>query len=144
MGEDAMTPEALVAKPPTRMTVLIVDDEPSVRKFIERVLCEAGYQTTVAADGREALEIAARAGTFDLLVTDVMMPDMTGDELARRLRQSDADLKVLYVTGYSDRLFKEKTQLWEGEAFLDKPCTVKGILEAVSLLSSGRLDSRPS
>ena len=68
-----------------------------------------------------------------------MMPAMTGDELARLLRQSQPELKVLYLTGYSDRLFKEKTTLWADEAFLDKPCTVKGLREAVSLLLFGSL-----
>ena len=65
------------------------------------------------------------------------MPGMTGDELARRLRQSEPALKVLYLTGYSDHLFKEKTMLWADEAFLDKPCSVKGLREAVSLLLFG-------
>jgi CheY-like chemotaxis protein len=77
----------------------------------------------------------------DIPVTDMMMPRMTGDELARRLRQTgQRGLKVLYLTGFSDRLFKEKVTLWEGEAFLDKPCGVQGLLEAVSLLLVGRLE----
>ena len=67
------------------------------------------------------------------------MPGMTGDELARQLRQSDRGLKVLYLTGYSDRLFKEKTGLWADEAFLEKPFTSKGLREALSLLVFGRL-----
>ena len=67
------------------------------------------------------------------------MPGMTGDELARQLRQSDRGLKVLYLTGYSDRLFKEKTGLWVDEAFLEKPFTSKGLREALSLLVFGRL-----
>jgi two-component system cell cycle sensor histidine kinase/response regulator CckA len=121
-------------------TILIVDDEESVRRFVERVLHEAGYTTALAADGREALEVAKQLGSFDLLVTDVMMPQMTGDELARRLRRDEPKLKILYLTGYSDRLFKEKTMLWEDEAFLDKPCTVNSLKEAVSLLMSGSLD----
>jgi len=72
----------------------------------------------------------------------VMMPQMTGDELARRLRQTEQrGLKVLYLTGFSDRLFKEKVTLWEDEAFLDKPCGVKGLLQAVSLLLFGRFEA---
>jgi CheY-like chemotaxis protein len=118
-----------------------------VRKFVERVMREAGYETATAADGPEALEVAARLETFDILVTDVMMPQMTGDELARRIRASTPGIKVLYLTGFSDRLFKEKVTLWADEAFLDKPCSVKGLLEAVSLLLFGRIgfpqDHRP-
>ena len=117
---------------------LIVDDEEPVRRFVERVLHGAGYQTTTAGDGPEALEVAQKLGALDVLVTDVMMPQMSGDELARRLRQTDPSLKVLYLTGYSDRLFKEKVTLWEDEAFLDKPCSVKGLAQAVSLLLFGR------
>ena len=127
--------------------VLVVDDEELVRKFVDRVMREAGYQTATAADGPEALEVAAKLETFDILVTDVMMPQMTGDELARRIRASTPGIKVLYLTGFSDRLFKEKVTLWADEAFLDKPCSVKGLLEAVSLLLFGRIglpqDHRP-
>ena len=134
-------------KPPAPLTVLIVDDEEPVRKFVDRVLREGGYKTALACDGPDAIEIAAKLGPFDILVTDVMMPQMTGDELARRLRQSERGLKVLYLTGFSDRLFKEKVTLWQDEAFLDKPCGVKGLLQAVSLLLTGRLEverERPS
>jgi two-component system cell cycle sensor histidine kinase/response regulator CckA len=125
------------------MSVLIVDDDDLIRKFVERVLSESGYRTAVASGGDQALEIAATFEPLDLLVTDLMMPQMTGDELARRIRANNAAVKVLYITGYSDRLFKEKVTLWADEAFLDKPCTVAGLLQAVSLLLFGRLDVKP-
>jgi two-component system cell cycle sensor histidine kinase/response regulator CckA len=125
-------------------TVLVVDDEESVRKFVERVLREAGYRTALAADGTDAIEVAKGLRPFEILVTDVMMPHMSGDELARRLRQTDPGLKILYLTGFSDRLFKEKVTLWEDEAFLDKPCSVAGLLEAVSLLLFGHFKVPPA
>jgi two-component system, cell cycle sensor histidine kinase and response regulator CckA len=125
----------------SQSNVLVVDDEESVLRFVERVLREAGYKTSMATSGPEALEVAKKVGALDVLVTDVMMPGMTGDELARQLRQTDRALKVLYLTGYSDRLFKEKDALWADEAFLEKPCTVKGLREAVSLLLFGTLDT---
>jgi CheY-like chemotaxis protein len=125
---------------PRPLTVLIVDDEESILMFVERVLREAGYTTAVASGGPEAVEAVAKIGSIDVLVTDMMMPGMTGDELARRLRQADPRIKVLYLTGYSDRLFKEKSLLWEGEAFLDKPCTITGLVQAISLLLFGRFD----
>jgi two-component system, cell cycle sensor histidine kinase and response regulator CckA len=121
--------------------VLIVDDEEPVVKFVDRVLREAGYKTVTAGSGPEAIETAKRIGQLGALVTDVMMPGMTGDELARILRQTEPNLKVLYLTGYSDRLFKEKATLWADEAFLDKPCTIKGLCEAVSLLLNGTVRS---
>jgi two-component system, cell cycle sensor histidine kinase and response regulator CckA len=127
--------------PKRPISVLIVDDEEPLLKFVNRVLSEAGYTTTTAPDGPEAIEAAAKLGTIDLLVTDVMMPQMTGDELARRLRLNQPSLKVLYLTGFSDRLFKEKVTLWQDEAFLDKPCGIKGLMEAVALLLTGRIDA---
>jgi two-component system, cell cycle sensor histidine kinase and response regulator CckA len=68
-----------------------------------------------------------------------MMPEMNGDELARRLRAQDPDLRVLYLTGHSEKLFAERMVLWEHEAFLDKPFTPAALLEAVSLLLFGTL-----
>ena len=125
-------------KPPAPVgPLLIVDDEEPVVKFVDRVLRDAGYKTATANNGPEAIETAKRIGPLGALVTDVMMPGMTGDELARILRQAEPKLKVLYLTGYSDRLFREKATLWADEAFLDKPCTMKGLREAVSLLVSG-------
>ena len=88
--------------------VLVVDDEVSVRTFAARVLDRAGYATTVAADGLEALSIADAQDPFDLVLTDVVMPGMHGDELARQLLRREPDLKVLYFTGYSDRLFADR------------------------------------
>jgi len=118
--------------------ILIVDDELSVREFASRVLLDAGYATATAVDSAAAMQIARSFGPFALLLTDIVMPHMNGDELAIRLRQHEPALKVLYLTGYCDHLFIEKVALREGEAFLDKPCTVRGLLEAVSLLLFGR------
>ena len=122
---------------PKPTSVLVVDDEEAVRKFVERVRRDGGYRTATAADGPEAIAVASQLDRLDILVTDLMMPQMQGDELARRLRQRQPALKVLYLTGYSDRLFKDKITLWEDEAFLDKPCSIKGLRQAVSLLLFG-------
>ena len=120
---------------PGPQTVLVVDDEEPIRRFVARVLREEGWQTVLAKDGADAVAVAATMEHLDLLVTDLMMPNMNGDELARRLQTSERDLPVLYLTGFSDRLFADRMQLWEHEAFLDKPCSVKGLLEAVALVS---------
>ena len=132
------------AAPRRPLRILIVDDEEPILKFVERVLRDAGHVTLTAADGIEALALANKEEGFDVVVTDLMMPGMAGDELARRLRQEEPRLKVLYLTGHSDRLFMEKVTLWQDESFLEKPCSVKGLREAVALLFFGRLEAPPA
>ena len=121
-----------------------MDDEESIRTFADGSLRNAGYDTTLASSATEALAIAEQQDPFDLVLADLMMPDMQGDELARRLRQLHPDLKILYLTGWSPELFKERTTLWEDEAFLDKPTTEDGLLEAVSLILFGHMHGSES
>ena len=121
----------------SKSRVLVVDDEEAIRSFARRVLRDAGYEVTVASDGLEALTQVEKAGPFDLHAVDLVMPHMMGNDLARRLRARDPDTKVLYFTGFSDRLFEEKSTLWENEAFLEKPVAIDELLEAVSLLLFG-------
>jgi two-component system, cell cycle sensor histidine kinase and response regulator CckA len=131
-----------VSPPPAQAaSVLIVDDESGVRQYVERVLTTAGYRTTVAADCAEALKFAA-GSKFDLLLTDVVMPDMTGAALASRIREEDPDLKVLYLTGHPDRLFEEKEAPLVQEAFLEKPCSAAGLKQAVSQAINGSITMR--
>ena len=122
--------------------ILFVDDHEVLARLSCEILEMQGYKAVSAYSAKEALEKFSQQD-FDILVTDVMMPQMTGDELARRLRAQHPTLKVLYLTGFSDRLFMEKVTLWADEAFLDKPCSVKGLLEAVALLLFGRFDMPP-
>jgi two-component system, cell cycle sensor histidine kinase and response regulator CckA len=119
--------------------ILIVDDEPSILSFVEKAMRVAGHRTMTAPTGQAALSLCESKGVPDLLVTDYKMPGMDGDTLAAHLRQREPDLKVLYLTGYADQLFNEKRgALWRDEAFLEKPCTVAGLIEAVSMILSGR------
>jgi CheY-like chemotaxis protein len=113
--------------------VLIVDDEEPIRLVVDRILRQASYETVLAASGPDALAILEANQSFDLLLTDLRMPEMNGDELARRAWLRKPDLKVLYLTGYSDYLFGVRRKLWAHEAFLDKPPTAKDVLEAVAL-----------
>jgi CheY-like chemotaxis protein len=122
-----------------RPRVLVVDDEESVRTFAERVLLDAGYEVVLASDGPRALRIIETQPPFDLLVIDILMPDMRGDELARQIRQREPDAKVLYLTGHSDHLFEDKSVLWGDEAFIEKPASITGLLESASLLLFGHL-----
>ena len=126
-----------MAQPITR--VLVVDDEASIRSLVDRVLRDGGYDVTVASSGPDALHLVNEQAPFDLFVIDLMMPEMRGDEFARQLRTMHPDSKVLYFTGHSDQLFERRQMLWEHEAYLDKPVTTKGLLEAVSLLLHGEI-----
>jgi CheY-like chemotaxis protein len=117
--------------------VLVVDDEEAIRTFVDRVLREAGYETVVAPNAEKALALTSSANRFDLLLTDMNMPGMCGDELARHLRGRQPDLPILYLTGFADRLFATRPVLWSNEAFIEKPVTIKGLREAVSLAMFG-------
>lgn len=121
----------------TKWHILIAEDDLSEREFLDFVLRDAGYSTCRAIDGQEALEFATQHGPFDLLLTDLVMPRMGGVELVQRLRQTESHLKILYFTGFGDRLFEEHVALSEDEAFLEKPATIEELLEAVSRLLSG-------
>lgn len=116
--------------------ILVVDDEPTFRTFAALVLEIAGHQTTLAIDGMEALEAP---GPFDLLLTDLMMPRMMGDEFARQMRQRDSTVKVLYLTGHTEALFKDRRMLLAGEALLKKPVSPELLEDTVSRLLSGRI-----
>ena len=124
----------------TNANVLVVDDEDGMRQVEQRMLERAGYDVVGARDGAEAIQLADGRRPFDLVIADMAMPVMDGSEMARRLRAKQPDLKVLFVTGYADRLFDSKRILAEGEAYLDKPFTYLGLLEAVSLLLCGHLE----
>jgi CheY-like chemotaxis protein len=127
--------EATPPSPPPR--VLVVDDDVHMCEYVSRVMEAAGYRVTMAASGVAAVASVAEAGPPDLLLTDLKMPQMDGDELAAKLRQGTPDLKVLYLTGFSQALFSNRAQLWEGEAFLEKPCAPAALIEAASLLLFG-------
>jgi CheY-like chemotaxis protein len=121
------------------LRVLIVDDEPAVCSFVERVLQEYGYRTEVVNSPSAAVVKFVASGPFDLLLTDENMPEARGHELAAQLRSLDPELSVLYLTGYSDMLFTDRSTLREGEAYVEKPVSARGLSQAISLL----LESRP-
>jgi two-component system cell cycle sensor histidine kinase/response regulator CckA len=105
-------------------TVMIVEDEEGVRKVLVEMLTQEGYQVIVAGGGPEALERARHhAGPLHLLITDVIMPKMSGRELADRMRAQLPDLKVLFVSGYTDSAIVQHGILEPGTIFLQKPFT---------------------
>jgi PAS domain S-box-containing protein len=105
-------------------TVLLVEDEAIVREMTRSVLEESGYQVLEAADGARALEICRAHGQhIDIMVTDVVMPGMSGRELAERVASLRPGTKVLYMSGYTDDAIVHHGVLDQGMAFIEKPFT---------------------
>jgi signal transduction histidine kinase/CheY-like chemotaxis protein len=116
--------------------ILVVEDDRQVRDVVTRVLEAAGHTVIEAADPRLALELGAeRVHSVDLLVTDVVMPAIRGDELARRLRVLRPDLRVLFISGYTGEDFvRREDDLSTG--FLAKPFSPGALLEAIDGLTA--------
>jgi PAS domain S-box-containing protein len=114
-------------------TILLVEDEPAVRALAARILRELGYTVIEASQGREAIEYvrANPAGAFELLITDVVMPHMSGKALAEQLYSADRDFKVLFISGYTDHAIVHHGQLDPGIQFLHKPFTPSGLARRV-------------
>lgn len=131
----------MMTKHSGRQIILVVDDEEPIRRAARRMLELGGYEVIDVENGARAVALLADATVVvDLLMADLEMPELTGEEMARQLRASRRDLKVLYVSGHIDRLFTDRPVLWEGEAFLEKPFTYEGLTQAVSLLLFGTLN----
>lgn len=110
-------------------TLLLVEDEEGIRSVAARALAAKGYRVLTAGSGEEALEVYAEAGgAIDLLLTDVIMPELDGPSLVRRVRAERPDLKVIFISGYADGASVDEL----GEAaFLAKPFTLRALAEAV-------------
>jgi two-component system cell cycle sensor histidine kinase/response regulator CckA len=108
--------------------ILVVDDEDGVREVARRILTRGGYDVIAAPGGEEALSLVTDEGRdIDLLLTDVIMPRMSGKELAERMVSVKEGVKVLYMSGYTDRLIG----LDEVDALVEKPFNRQVLLEAV-------------
>jgi len=113
-------------------TILLVEDEPAVRRLARRALEAHGFRILEAGNGHEALELCETHVTeLDLLLTDVVMPRMSGVELASRLTAIDPSLRVLYMSGYTEDALGQRGVLSPETAFLNKPFTPASLIEAV-------------
>jgi PAS domain S-box-containing protein len=114
-------------------TILLVEDEQMVRNLAARALREQGYSVVEASNGEEALRIAGdHAGKeIHLLLTDMIMPRMNGQELAERLTRSHPHMRVLFMSGYTNRGIVQHGMLKEGALFLPKPFTLEGLTHRV-------------
>jgi two-component system cell cycle sensor histidine kinase/response regulator CckA len=125
--------------PTGRGTILLVEDEPMVRELGRTVLEELGYEVIAACNGKEALSVIGENGDrcFDLLFTDVVMPEMGGRELADKLRPLCPNTKVIFCSGYTEDAVFHSGALDRGVYFLQKPYTVAGIAQKVSDVLAG-------
>ena len=117
----ALAPASALAEPGAEQ-VLVVEDEDLIRQLAEQILRDRGYRVISAASATEALELVTSLdGEIDLLVTDIVMPGLSGLDLAQRLRRRIPDLRVLFMSGYSDSPLLRAGLAREGAAFLQKP-----------------------
>ncbi len=134
--------EIEIAKPvPSKVgvrgKVLVVDDEGPIVRILSHTLRRAGCEVYETLSSQEALKIAAKLGKdLDVLITDIILPDLGGSELAQRLRQDHPELKVLFVSGYSEQAHKLESGV---TAFLAKPFSSEDLLQALN----GLLESKP-
>jgi CheY-like chemotaxis protein len=124
----AAAPSAL-AETENGTVVLLADDNQSVRELATRMLSGQGYTVLAAASGTEALELARRSEQIDVLLTDVIMPGMTGGELADTLAQQRPGLPIVFMSGYSSQIVSQQGVLDRGTLYLEKPFTAQQLLE---------------
>ena len=113
-------------------TILLVEDEDSVRRLARSILQANGYTVLEAHHGKEAILLSGRhEGPIHLMITDIVMPEMSGRELAERLKPSRPDMKVLFMSGYTDKAIVHHGELDPGTEFLQKPFTPDALLRKV-------------
>jgi PAS domain S-box-containing protein len=119
-------------------TILLVEDESTVRSSTHRLLERYGYTVVEARHGLEALRVVEESGRrLDLVVTDLVMPEMGGMELVERLRTRNPGLKVLFMSGYSERAFAGEGRLPPDTGFLEKPFTVEQLMRRLRKILDG-------
>jgi signal transduction histidine kinase len=112
--------------------VLLVEDEPTIRKLTTRILSAQGYKVLAAASGIEALELSRGSDRIDVLLTDVIMPGMTGSELAEALARERPGLPIIFMSGYSDQIVAKAGVLEVGTRYLQKPFKPTDLLELMA------------
>ena len=120
-------------------TILLVEDDEAIRRLTRDFLEKEGYKVIEARNGQEALwEIVRHAGVIHLMMTDVVMPGMSGKELAEKLAANRPELKVLYMSGYADAAIVRHGVLDSEKAFLQKPFALQVLAEKLRAVLDGR------
>jgi two-component system cell cycle sensor histidine kinase/response regulator CckA len=133
--EVATTPSAVPHAGARDAVILLVEDDDRVRAAIRRTLDQAGFTVLEARDGLEAQTIAdEHGGTIDLMLTDMVMPGASGPDAAAALRWKRPDLKVLFMSGYTDRAVIHNGMLDGAAQFIEKPFTPDAILAKIRSL----------
>lgn len=140
LGRAAPAANAVARAPGGSETILLVEDEPAVRRVMRALLEQAGYTVLEAADGNEAVGVWTKHSTeVDLLFTDIVMPGgVSGRELAAKLQAHDDTLKVIFTSGYSSEIAGQRLQLGERENFIQKPASLDVLLQTVRRCLDGR------
>jgi signal transduction histidine kinase/ActR/RegA family two-component response regulator len=129
---DSARPTTPAASPRGSETILLVEDEPAVRELVKQILEDNGYTVVESSQPGDALEVAGQPGAaFDLLVTDVVMPQMSGPVLAKVLTADHPGLAVLFMSGYTEHAVIRQGVLPAGAIFLQKPFTPDQLARAV-------------
>ncbi len=118
-------------------TILLVEDEEGLRALNARGLSSRGYTVLEAGNGVEAIEVLEAQGGVDLVVSDVVMPEMDGPTLLKELRRRDPGVKIIFVSGYAEDAFSKNLPREEQYAFLAKPFTLKQLVAAVKQTMAG-------
>jgi DNA-binding response OmpR family regulator len=122
-------------------TVLLVEDAPMIRRLAKKVMTKAGYTVLEAGDGDEAMTAAdAHREPIDIVLTDLIMPGLSGVDLAQRLTALRPATRVLYMSGYTDNAIVRNGLLAEGAPFLQKPFTPEELLRKLRQV----LDAQPT
>jgi hypothetical protein len=137
-GPASETRQGGAATPQGAETILVVEDEQGVRELTTKMLKRLGYHVLTASGGEEALEIAkAHGGGIALAVTDVVMPNMSGAQLAAELRRTHPKIKVVFISGYTENAISQHGVLEEGVAFLAKPFSREALAKKLREILGG-------
>jgi CheY-like chemotaxis protein len=128
-----LTPRSVKRLAPASETILLVEDEESTREAVERSLTRAGYKVLLAENGLDALVVVASNPAISLVLTDSMMPDMGGLELAQRLEETRPDILVLMMSGYTEQTVKSGGSQ-SPHPFIEKPFAAADLLAAIDRL----------
>jgi two-component system cell cycle sensor histidine kinase/response regulator CckA len=119
-------------------TILLVEDEEGLRTLNARGLVSRGYTVLEAGNGVEAMEVLEKSGgSVDLVVSDVVMPEMDGPTLLKEMRKNNPELKIIFVSGYAEDAFQKHLPEHGQFAFLPKPFTLKQLVAAVKETMAG-------